>query len=148
MTPEIVGTTDVENVAIAFVIDRETQAGREPIDARYVASTPADLVSGDRLIEVKAYSGTSRGNDLWLETPPAQAAVSRTNFHLYLVENVRQGDPALFRLLDIHGEQLRRLMTRAVERSYVTVPWPVAEYDALSSIEPPDIDGHAASEPR
>jgi len=148
MTTEIVGTTDVENAAIAFVIDLETQAGREPIDARYVASTPADLVSGDRLIEVKAYGGTSRGKDLWLETPQAQAAVSRANFHLYLVENVRQGDPALFQLLDIHGEQLRRLMTHAVERSHVTVPWPDAEDDALSSVDPAAIPDHPTSEPR
>jgi len=61
---------------------------------------------------------------------------------------VRQGDPALFQLLDIHGEQLRRLMTRAVERSYVTVPWPAAEYDALSSVEPADPHDHPASERR
>lgn len=148
MTTEIVGTTAVESAALEFVLDHERRAGREPIDARYVASIPADVVSGDRLIEVKAYSGTSRGNDLWLETPQAQAAVSRGNFHLYLVENVRQGDPALFRLLDIHGEQLRRLMTRAVERSYVTVPWPEAEDDALSSVDPAAIPDHPTSEPR
>lgn len=148
MTAEIVGTEDIEKSAVAFVVARETQLGREPIDTRYVTSTPADLVSGDRLIEVKGYSGTSRGVDLWLETNQAQAAVSLGNFHLYLVENVRQGDPALFRLLDLHGEQLRRLMTRAVERSYVTVPWPDVEYDALSSTEPAGVYDGAASEPR
>ncbi|PVU83196.1 hypothetical protein DDP54_09515 [Cellulomonas sp. WB94] len=148
MTTEIVGTQAIENAAVAFVIDRETQAGREPIDTRYVDSTPADVISSDRLIEVKGYSDTSRGNDLWLETPQAQAAVSRGNFHLYLVENVHQGDPALFRLLDLHGEQLRRLMTRAVERSYVTVPWPEAEYDALSAIDTADIPEHPVPEPR
>lgn len=148
MTTEIVGTAAVESAALEFVLDHERRAGRAPIDARYVASTPADVVSGDRLIAVKACSATSRGNDLWLETPQAQAAVSRANFHLYLVENVRQGDPALFQLLDIHGEQLRRLMTSAVERSHVTVPWPDAEYDALSSVDPAAIPDHPTSEPR
>jgi hypothetical protein len=133
MTTEIVGTAAVESAALEFALDHERRAGRAPINARYTASAPAALASGDRLIEVKAYSGASRGIDIWLETPQAQAAVSRANFHLYLVENVRQGDPALFQLLDIHGEQLRRLMTSAVERSYVTVPWPNAEYDTLSS---------------
>jgi len=148
MTTEIVGTQDIENAAVAFVIDRETRAGREPIDTRHVDSTPADVVSGDRLIEVKGYSETCRGNDLWLETPQAQAAVSRANVHLYLVENVRQGDPALFRLLDLQGDQLRRIMTRAVERSYVTVPWPEAEYDALSSVETAGTGDHPAPGPR
>ncbi|HEX5332542.1 MAG TPA: hypothetical protein VFW79_07865 [Cellulomonas sp.] len=148
MTTEIVGTPAVDRAALEFVLDHERRAGREPIDARSTASTPADVVSGDRLIEVKAYSGTSRGNDLWLETPQAQAAVSRGNVHLYLVESVGQGDPALFRLLDIHGELLRRLMTRAVERSYVTVPWPEVEYDALSSTERAGVNEERASDPR
>jgi hypothetical protein len=136
MTSEIRGNDAVEDAAMAFVIDHEHRAGREPIDTRYAASTPVDLISGDRLIEIKAYGGTSRGTDLWLEPPEAQAAVSRHNVHLYLVENIRQGDPAHFRLLDIHGEQLRRLMERAVERSYITVPWPVAEYDTLAADTP------------
>ena len=148
MTTEIFGTPAAESAALAFVLDHERRAGREPVDSRSTESTPADVVSGDRLIEVKAYSGTSRGNDLWLETSQAQAAVSRDNFHLYLVENVGQGDPALFRLLDVCGEQLQRLMTRAVERSYVTVPWPAAEYDALTSSEHVGVREEPASKPR
>jgi hypothetical protein len=140
MTPEIHGSDAVQKAAMMFSIEHERRAGRDPIDTRYAASTPVDLVSGDRLIEIKGFSGTSRGSDLWLEPHEAQAAVSRPNVHLYLVENIRQGDPVRFRLLDIHGEQLRGLMERAVERSYVTVPWPVAEYDAVRAFEP---TGHA-----
>ncbi|MGV8979301.1 MAG: protein NO VEIN domain-containing protein [Cellulomonas sp.] len=145
---EIVGTQDIENAVVAFVIDRETQAGRKPIDTRFVTSTAGDLISGDRLIEVKGYSGTSRGADLRVGTDQAQAAVSDGSFHLYIVENVGQGDPALFRLLDLHGEQLRRLMIQAVERSYVTVPWPDDEHDALSAAETAGVHGGPTSEPR
>ena len=61
MTTEILGTPAAESVALAFVLDHERRAGREPVDSRSSESTPADVVSGDRLIEVKAYSGTSRG---------------------------------------------------------------------------------------
>ncbi|GIF63979.1 hypothetical protein Ais01nite_20140 [Asanoa ishikariensis] len=49
---------------------------------------------------------------------------------------MRQGDPANFRLIQIGGDDLQRLMKRAVERQYFTVPWPVAEYDALI-VQPP-----------
>ena len=87
----------------------------------------ADLASGDRLIEFKAAGGSSRGFGLWLEPAQYRAATIPPDFHLSLVENVRQGDPAHFRLLDIHGEQLRRLLARAKERHY-TLPVPVAEY--------------------
>jgi hypothetical protein len=63
------------------------------------------------------------------------AARSHPGFHLHLVENVRQVDPAHFRLLDIHGDLLQQLMARAVPRSYVTVPLPVADHDALTAID-------------
>jgi hypothetical protein len=147
MTLENHGNDAVENAATVFVIEHERRAGREPIDTRRTASTPADLVSGDRLIQIKGFAETSRGNDLRLEPPQAQAAVSRPNVHLYLVENVRQGDPAQFRLLDIHGDHLRRLMERAMERSYVTVPWPIAEYDALRAFGPTEHAGEAVAVP-
>lgn len=72
----------------------------------------------------------ARGSDLWLEPAQFEAARTDRQFHLYLVENIRQGDPRLFRLIDLHGQQLDRLLSRARERRYYTVPWPVAGYDA------------------
>ncbi|GGM90640.1 hypothetical protein ACFFX1_37315 [Dactylosporangium sucinum] len=48
------------------------------------------------------------------------------------MENVRQGDPAHFRLVEIGGVALQALLARKVERRYFTVPWPVAVYDALT----------------
>ncbi len=53
------------------------------------------------------------------------------NFYVYVVENVRQGDPALFTLRVLGGVDLRRLLERKKEQHYFTVPWPVAAYDAL-----------------
>ena len=38
----VVGNRAVEEAAVAFVMGLERQAGRDPIDRRYVASSPAD----------------------------------------------------------------------------------------------------------
>jgi len=46
------------------------------------------------------------------------------------VDDVRQGNPAQFHLIDLHGELLAPLLQRARPESHVTVPFPVAVYDA------------------
>jgi hypothetical protein len=81
------------------------------------------------VIEVKAFGKSNRGYDLWLETRQLNEARSNPNFQLYVVENVRQGDPALFTLKVLAGERLARLLDRAKEQRYYSVPWPVAHYD-------------------
>lgn len=45
---------------------------------------------------------------------------ARTNrdFYLYVVENVRQGDPARFTLRVLGGDRLQRLLGRAKEQHY------------------------------
>ncbi len=58
-----------------------------------------------------------------------EAARGNPNFYLYVVENVRQGDPEKFRLVVFGGDQLQRLLVRAREKRYYEVPIPVAEYD-------------------
>lgn len=55
----------------------------------------------------------ARGSDLWLEPAQFEAARTDPRFHLYVVESIRQGDPGLFRLIDLHGEQFDRLLSRA-----------------------------------
>jgi hypothetical protein len=50
---ELRGNKAVEDAAIAYVMERERNAGRQPVDTRY-AGAPADLESPPRLIEVKA----------------------------------------------------------------------------------------------
>jgi len=128
---EVVGGRAIENAAIDWVIGLERAAGRSPVDTRHVAAAPADIESPPRVIEVKAYGGTARGNDLWLEARQVEEARANPGFFLYVVENVRQGDPAMFRLKVVGGKALQRLIARARERRYFEVPWPVADYDAL-----------------
>ena len=49
-------------------------------------------------------------------------------FFVYVVENVRQGDPSKFTLRVLGGERLAVLIEHARERRYYEVPWPVAHY--------------------
>lgn len=74
---------------------------------------------------------------MWLETRQVDEARTNPNFWLYIVDNVRQGDPTRFGLLTIGGSDLAALMTRAVERHYYTVPFPVATYDHLLGSQEP-----------
>jgi len=136
--PELRGNKAIEDAAIAYVIDRERDAGRVPIDTRYVGA-PADIESPPRIIEVKAVGKpTGRGDGfMWLETRQVETARENLNFYVYLVENVRQGDPALFTLKVFGGEQLQRLLSRAKERRYFEIPVPVREYDSA----PAGLDG-------
>lgn len=130
--PEIVGNHRIEAAAIEWVMQLEREAGRSPADTRH-RGAPADIDSPPRLIEVKAYGKSARGSDLWLETRQIEEARTNPDFWLYLVENVRQGDPDFFLLKVFGGERLQRLLSRAREKHYFEVPLPVAEYDAASS---------------
>lgn len=128
--PELVGNKTVEDAAIAYVIDYEARRGRTAYDTRH-RGAPADVQSDDRLIEVKAAGRSARGYDLWLEARQVDEARRNPGFHVYVVDNVRQGDPNLFRIIDLHGDTLARLLERAKEQHYYTVPFPVAVYDGL-----------------
>ncbi|SFT67493.1 protein of unknown function [Geodermatophilus amargosae] len=131
-TSELRSPKQVEDAAISFVMAQEATAGRMARDTRYQGAV-ADLVSGDRVVEVKAYGTTSRGETLWLEPRQYEAAKDDPDhFWVYIVENVRQGDPAHFRLLRLGGERLRQLLEKAKQRRYYEVPLPVAVYDAVS----------------
>lgn len=129
---ELRGNKAIEGAAIAFAIEREREAGREPVDVRYTGR-PADIESPPRQIEVKAAGKPSIRSDgfLWLETSQVDAARGNPSFYIYLVENVRQGDPSRFTLRVLGGEQLQRLLARVRERHYFELPLPVAEYDSI-----------------
>jgi len=60
----------VEDAAITFVLAYEEAHGRGATDTRG-AHAPADVESDDRVIEVKAFGLSARGNDLWLRDPPS-----------------------------------------------------------------------------
>lgn len=153
MMAELRGNKAIEDAAIAWVTELERSAGREPTDSRHCRA-PADIESPPRLIEVKAFGTTGRGNDLWLEVRQVEEAKRNPRFYVYVVENVRQGDPARFTLKVLGEDLLARLLGRAKEQRYFTVPWPVADYDSAptsvgQSPSPQSSDGAAqpASEP-
>ena len=104
-----------------------------PPDARRptlaIRARPADIESPPRLIEIKAFGKSNRGYDLWLETRQVDEARRNPAFYVYVVENIAQGDRAKFVLRVLGGEHLARLLIRAKEQRYYTVPWPVADYD-------------------
>ena len=127
--PRLVGNRAIENAAVAWVMELERRAGRQPQDSRYRGAT-ADIESAPRVIEVKAVGKEScRGEFLWLETRQVEAARENRDFYVYVVENVAKGEPERFRLKVYGGEQLQRLLANAKERRYYEVPVPVAEYD-------------------
>lgn len=126
---EIVGNRAIENAAIAYVIAFETTHGRSAIDTRGLGAA-GDVESDARVIEVKAYGGVARGQDLWLEARQVAEAESNSNFWVYVVDNVRQGDPTGFRLRLLGGGELARLIARKRVQTTYTIPFPVAEYDA------------------
>ncbi len=126
---ELLGNKAIEDAAIAWVMELERTAGREPRDTRH-AGAPADIESPPRLIEVKAFGVSNRGYELWLETRQVDEARHNADFFVYVVENVRQGDAAQFTLKVLGGARLARLLERAREQRYYTVPWPVADYDS------------------
>lgn len=125
---EVTTNRAIENAAIQYVLAYEAAQGRIARDTRGKGA-PADVESNGRVIEVKAAGGSARGADLWLEARQVHEAESNANFWLYVVENVRQGDPALFRLILLGGEQLARLLAKKKALTTYTVPFPVAEFD-------------------
>jgi hypothetical protein len=135
-TTEVRGPRQIEDVAIEYVIERERAEGRAARDTRHVPGAAGDLLSGDRVIEVKACGTSSRGHELWLECSQYIAARGEPDrYWLYLVENVAQGDPAEFRLIRLGGERLQELLERAREQRYWTVPVPVRVYDEVAALD-------------
>lgn len=123
---------EIEDAAVRLVLEREVAAGRVAADTRSRGAV-ADI-EGDRVIEVKAYGGTARGSDLWLETRQVEAALQDPErFHLVLVENVRSGVP---RIIDIHGVELAALLESRREKKYYEVPFPTRVYDELVRTAP------------
>ena len=117
-----------EDAAIAWVMELELAAGRQPRDTRYTGA-PADIESPPRLIEVKSFGTSNRGYDLLMEVRQVEEARRNLDYYVYVVENVSQGDPARFTLRVLGGTRLQRLLGRAKEYRGYSVPWPVADYD-------------------
>ncbi len=116
-------------------MDLEQHAGRTPVDRRHERAYAADIESLPRVIEVKAVGGSQRGWFLPLEVPQVNEARSNPDYYIYIVDHVRQGDPAKFGLKILGGDRLARLLEKAKERRYFEVPVPVAEYDGAPGRE-------------
>ncbi len=72
---------------------------------------------------------SARGQDLWLEARKVLEAESNPNFWVYVVDNVSQGDPALFGLRLLGGDQLARLVGKKRVQTTYNIPFLVGEYD-------------------
>ena len=68
-----------EDAAIAWVMDLERAAGRQPRDTRYTGA-PADIESPPRLIEVKSFGTSNRGYDLLMEVSQVTEALRNSNY--------------------------------------------------------------------
>ena len=128
------GNKAIEDAAIKWVMGVERAAGRKPRDTRY-GGAAADIESTPRLIEVKSFGTLNGGYDLWLEARQVEEARTNPDFYVYVVENVRQGDPEKFTPRVLGGDRLRHLLERAKEQRYYTVPWPVADYDTCPGLD-------------
>ena len=128
MVAQLTGIKAIEDAAITWVMELELAAGRQPRDTRYTGAA-ADIESPPRLIEVKSFGTSNRGYDLLMEVRQVDEARRNPDYYVYVVENVRQGDPAKFTLRVLGGARLQRLLDRAKEYRGYSVPWPVAEYD-------------------
>ena len=124
----------VEDRAIRHVIALEHRLGREARDTRRVSGAAGDLVSGDRVIEVKASSGWQvRRNGLLYITGPQLRRAGDPNFYLYIVENMGQPDPAKIEVRVLHGEEMRLLFAGAKADIY-QVPVRVGDYAKLPKL--------------
>ncbi|PZP14776.1 MAG: hypothetical protein DI611_11345 [Brachybacterium faecium] len=142
---------EVEDRAIAFVIAHERAAGRTATDTRGTRGAQVDVISVDDTaghehhIEVKAYGGSGRGADLWLEPVQVEVLESVANPHLYIVTDVRSPDPIAMRILDLTGDELRICLEKERPKLYFEIPLPTAVYDQLARGAAAHSDGAAAS---
>lgn len=125
---ELVSNAAIVNAAIEYVIVYETAQGRTATDARRKGA-PADVKSDGRIVEMKAYGRSARGQDLWLEARQVAEAESNPDCWVYVVDNVRQGDPVKFGLRLLGGELLAKLVAKRRVQTTYKLPFPVGEYD-------------------
>jgi hypothetical protein len=81
---------ETEDFPIQYVLQLERAAGREARDTRKTGQ-PVDIVSPPRLIEVKTFGRSARGQAVPLEQRQVDALrASPDSFFLYVVENINE----------------------------------------------------------
>lgn len=134
----IVGNAAVQRAAVQFVVEYERAYGRNARDTSR-GGAPGDIASDGRVIEVKSCGGFDVRTDglLYFTPPQLREGGSNPEYYVYIVENVRQGDPTKFELRILHGEQLRRLFAGAKPHRFY-VPVRAADYQVLErAVLPP-----------
>jgi hypothetical protein len=133
--PVLDGSADrrsVEDAAIAFVLAEEAAAGRLARDVRGTRAL-GDVVSGERIVEVRVSATPVRGRDVWLEPRLYDTARAHPDrFWVYVVEDVDRRGPAGFRLVRLGGEPLQRMLDQATKRRFYAVPVPAGVDDAAA----------------
>jgi Protein NO VEIN, C-terminal len=121
--------TETELAGIAYVMELERQANRQPEDV-HLKGLPYDVYSAPRKIEVKAFGGSARGAAIPLED--RQVKESRqdpANYYVYIVDNITRRDQIALRVL--HGQLLATMLDRTAP--HITY-WPtlrVSDYDRV-----------------
>ena len=119
---------------------RTSSAGKPPTAARPATpaapALPETWPAFTERSRPRHIGGLARGQDLWLEPPPGRRGLPQPELWLYVVENVRQGDPEQFRLLQIGGQRRQAMLARAVERRYFGFPgtWQPTTNSSATSI--------------
>ncbi|SCG69535.1 DUF3883 domain-containing protein [Micromonospora zamorensis] len=130
------GNSEIERIAIEYVMELERRNGRVPEDV-HLTSAPYDVSSPPRQIEVKAFGASARSASVPLEDRQVQAARQEPeNFYLYVVDNVARAGEGLMRVRIIHGDVLTRMLDRT--RPQITY-WPTLraqEYDDAEQVGP------------
>lgn len=129
------GNKETEQAAISHVIALERAVGRDPKDVRN-SGLPYDVESSPRMIEVKAFSRSSRGEALPLEH--RQVAAARANpehYYLYVVDNLAGHDRAEIGVRILHGEALLAMIERSQTRITYWPTFRAGEYDQAERLQ-------------
>ncbi|MFC8674170.1 DUF3883 domain-containing protein [Streptomyces griseorubiginosus] len=125
----MVGNKETEQAAITHVIALERAAGRDPKDVR-TSGLPYDVESLPRLIEVKAFSRTARGEALPLEHRQVEAAKANPeHYYLYIVDNLARAEGAEVGVRILHGEALSAMIKRTQPQITYWPTFRATEYD-------------------
>jgi len=126
--PLFVRNQEVEYATIKRVLDCERAEGRKPVDARRRA--PVDIISSGRHVEVKAFGGSARGGILCLEDAQVREAREGPDCWLYVVDDVRDADPAHSGVIRCSRDEAVQLIERGRQHVHVETTLTVADCDA------------------
>lgn len=124
--------SEVERIAIEHVMRLERDAGRQPDDVHRDRNFAYDIASPPRKIEVKAFSGSARGEAIPLEDRQVQAArADPENFYVYVVDNIAHGEHAIT-IRVLHADTLRQMLDRTAPQMTYWPTFRTSDYDQIN----------------